>query len=64
MTKDIPAGSGQLDPETAAKLGLQITRGKEAAQWGTAAQGERLKDYALLEVYTALESMLKLLEGE
>lgn len=61
MTETVPKGSGQLDPETAAKLTLQIEQARNAALWGGGAKGERLKDYSLAQVIVALNDMGRLL---
>lgn len=63
MTKDIPAGSGQLDPETAAKLALLIQQSAAAVHWGRAKVGDRLKDYALDEVQRVLVLMGEVVTG-
>lgn len=54
MTKDIPAGSGQLDPETSAKLEMLRTQAEQAVIFGKNYKGERLKDFALDEVERVL----------
>jgi hypothetical protein len=61
MTETVPKGSGQLDPETAAKLRLQIQQARQATEWGRIADGDRLKDYALEQVTAALNDMGRLL---
>lgn len=54
MTETVPKGSGQLDPETAARINLLIDQGQCAQQWGKRQSGDRQKDYALDEIERVL----------
>lgn len=57
MNDAIPAGSGQLDPETAAKLALLIDQMHQVLTWGCGQDGERLRYYALCQGLLTLERM-------